>query len=81
MSPEQVKQLIEQAIPDSRAIVDGEGCNFTVKVISEAFAGKTMMMEHRMVYAAVDEHIKSGELHALTIKAYTPEEWEALIDR
>lgn len=76
MNTEDVKALIEKGIPDSEAIVSGEGCNLEVTVISNSFEGKTMLSEQKMVYAAVDHLIKSGELHALGIKAYTAEEWE-----
>jgi len=37
-----------------------------------------MLKEHQLVYATVNAEIASGELHALTIKAYTPEEWAQL---
>lgn len=76
MNTEDVKALIEKGIPGSQAIVSGEGCNLEVTVISDSFDGKTMLVEQKMVYAAVNHLIQSGELHALGIKAYTPEEWE-----
>ena len=76
MSPEDVKALIEKGIPESEAIVSGEGCNLNVAVISNSFEGKTMLAEQKMVFATVNDLIASGELHALGIKAYTPSEWE-----
>ena len=77
MTPEDVKSHIEQGIPGSEVTVSGEGCNLSVVVVSDSFEGKTMVAEQKMVYATVNDYIKSGELHALTIKAYTPEEWAA----
>ncbi len=77
MSPEDVKRLIETGIPGSEALISGEGCNLSATVISDSFEGKTMLAEQKMVYATVNDLIASGELHALTIKAYTPAEWEA----
>ena len=76
MSPDDVKALIEQGIPDSEAIVSGEGCNLNVAVISDICEGKTMLAEQKMVFATVNNLISSGELHALGIKAYTKSEWE-----
>ncbi len=76
MGPDDVKALIEKGIPDSEAIVSGEGCNLNVAVISDSFEGKTMLAEQKMVFATVNELIASGELHALGIKAYTKAEWE-----
>ncbi|HEY9051421.1 MAG TPA: BolA/IbaG family iron-sulfur metabolism protein [Gammaproteobacteria bacterium] len=77
MTPNDVKALIEKAIPESEAIISGEGCNLSAAVISNAFEGKTMVQEQKMVFAAVNHLIASGDLHALSIKAYTPAEWEA----
>ena len=37
-----------------------------------------MVKEQKMVYALLNEHIQSGAIHALTIKAYTPEEYSKL---
>jgi len=76
MSPEDVKKLIEQGVPDSEAIISGEGCNLSAIVISDSFEGKTMVAEQKMVYATVNDLISSGELHALGIKAYTRTEWD-----
>lgn len=71
-------QLIEGHIPGSRATVIGEGGKFEATVISDAFADKQMLARHRLVYAALDPHIKSGEIHAVSIRAHTPAEWQAL---
>lgn len=69
-------RMIEQHIPDARATVVGEGGKFEATVISDAFADKNLLAKHRLVYAALDPHIKSGEIHALSIRAYTPGEWQ-----
>lgn len=76
MTPEEIKALIEAGLTDCTAIIDGEGCNLAATVISPDFEGMSMVKEHQAVYKLVNEHIASGALHALTIKAYTPEEWE-----
>lgn len=66
--------LVEKAIPDSKADISGDGSKFEARVVSSAFAGQSTINRHKMVYAVLDEHIKSGAIHALTIKALTPEE-------
>lgn len=71
---------IEAAIADSKATVTGDGSKFEAVVISPAFAGLTPIKKHKLVYAALNEHITSGTIHALTIRAYTPEEWQAKAD-
>lgn len=66
---------IEAHIPDARASVAGEGGKYEATVVSDAFEGKSLLAKHRLVYAALDDHIKSGAIHALSIRAYTPAEW------
>lgn len=69
--------LVEQAIADSQVEITGDGSKFEARVVSGAFEGLTTIKRHKMVYAVLDEHIKSGAIHALSIKAFTPAEWSA----
>jgi len=39
------------------------------------FGGKSLLEKQKMVYATLEDSITSGAIHALTIKAYTPDEW------
>ncbi|NVK20973.1 MAG: BolA family transcriptional regulator [Kangiellaceae bacterium] len=73
---EKIKQLIEQHIDTQEVRVDGDGSHFQAIVVSSAFEGVRAVKKQQMVYAAVNDYIASGEIHALTIKAYTPSEWE-----
>ena len=75
MNADDVKTLIEAGIPNSQAIVTGEEGKYEATVISDRFDGLSMVKEHQLVYATVKEQIASGELHALSIKAFTTEEW------
>ena len=56
--------------------VTGDGSHFEAVVVSEEFAGKSPIQKQRLVMATVKDQIASGELHALSIKTYTPAEWE-----
>lgn len=76
METSEIKALIEKGIENSEAIVTGSEGKYEAIVISPAFEGMTMVKEHQLVYATVNPQIASGELHALSIKAYTPEEWQ-----
>jgi len=76
MEIDAIKAKIEAAIEGSEATVKGDGSHFDAIVVSEAFAGKSPVQKQKMVYAPLNDLITSGELHALTIKAYTPEEWQ-----
>lgn len=75
MEPSEVKKIIEAGIPGSEAMVTADGNKYTAIVVSDEFEGKTMVAEQKMVYALMNEHIQSGAVHALTIKAYTQSEW------
>ena len=76
MTINEIKNLIEAGIPDSKAIVSGAEGKYEATVISDQFEGMSMVKEHQLVYATVNQQIASGELHALTIKAFTSAEWE-----
>ncbi len=76
MNPEDVKQRIAAGLPDCEITVTGDGSHFEVVAVGEVFAGLTPVKKQQLVYGTVNDLITSGELHALTIKAYTPAEWE-----
>lgn len=77
----EIKQMIENGIPHSDVQVAGEGCNARVLVVSPEFEGKNKVAQQRMVYACLGDKIATGEVHALSIKAFTPEQWEAFPDK
>ncbi len=49
------------------------GGHFDVRIVSERFAHQNQVKRHRLIYDALDE-LMSTEIHALGIKAYTPDE-------
>lgn len=56
---------------------DGSGeSHFRVLAVSAVFAGKGRIERQRMVYALLDEELRSGAIHALTLQAMTPEEYD-----
>ena len=73
MTAEQIQRLIEKALPGASVEVRGGEGKFEVSVISPAFEGLSTVKRHQLVYAAVEEQIASGELHALTIKTASPQ--------
>ena len=77
METTEVKRIIEAGIAGCEATVTADGSKYTAVVVSDEFEGKTMVAEQKMVYALVNEHIISGAIHALTIKAFTESEWAA----
>jgi acid stress-induced BolA-like protein IbaG/YrbA len=75
METSEVQSIIEAGIDGCEATVTADGSKYTAIVVSDEFEGKTMVAEQKMVYALLNEHIQSGAIHALTIKAYTCSEW------
>ncbi len=72
----EIKLLIEQGLASSVAEVGGDGTHFEAIVVSPEFAGKPALARHRMVYQTLGNRV-GREIHALSIQAYTPEEWES----
>ncbi len=53
----------------------GTGDHWQVTIVTQAFAGKSMLDQHRMVKALFEADIASGAVHAFSLKTYTPEAW------
>ncbi len=78
MNPIQLKQRLESLGPDTQVeVVDMTGTqdHYQAVVISPIFSGKMMIEQHRMVLSLVQAEIDSGDVHALTLKTYTPEQF------
>jgi BolA protein len=83
---EQIEQrLIEALAPERLALENdsrhhnvpkGSETHWNLIIVAESFAGKSPVQRHRAVYGALAEEMKKG-IHALTMKALTPAEWEA----
>ena len=82
---ERIEQKLSVLTPDSVELIDdseqhtghegakGGGGHFQLIIVSPSFAGKSTQARHRMVHAALGEMLER-EIHAVTIKAYTPDE-------
>lgn len=78
MQPEVIRHLIEAGLIGSKAHVEGDGAHFTAVVVSPDFAGKSRIQKQQMVYDTVKPQLLDGTLHALSVKTFTPDEWQAL---
>jgi acid stress-induced BolA-like protein IbaG/YrbA len=76
-SPADVRRYIAEGLACEELQVDGDGRHFDALVVSSAFEGKSRVQRHQLVYAALGERMRE-EVHALSIKALTPAEWQAL---
>ena len=75
-TPEQVKSYISEKLPCVHLEVEGDGQHFYATIVSPEFAGKRLVQRHQLVYAALGDRMKA-EIHALSIKAFTPDEFAA----
>jgi len=74
MTLEEVQAKLEAGIESSDVSMEGDGCNCSAVIVSPIFEGLSMLQRQRLVLGLVKEEIKSGELHALTVKTFTPAE-------
>lgn len=77
MSNDEVKQLIASHFQGATVDVKGDGYHFEALIISEAFEGQSRVKRQQAVYRVLAESIANGSLHALTMKTFTPTEWES----
>ena len=77
METEAVAALIRAGMPQAEVRVTGDGSHFDATVISDQFEGLTPIKKQRLVMDTVKPQIASGELHALSIKTFTNEQWAA----
>ena len=75
MDTEAVAKLIRDGMPGAEVTVTGDGSHFEAVVVSGDFEGKSAIQRQRLVMATVKPQIETGELHALSIKTFTPEQW------
>ena len=67
-----IGQIIRAGLPDAEVSVSGaDGVHFEAHVISSAFAGKSTLQRHRMVYATLGE-LMGREIHALGVRTELP---------
>jgi acid stress-induced BolA-like protein IbaG/YrbA len=77
MQPEQVQTILAAGLPCAHLQVAGDGQHFEAVIVSAEFAGKSRIQRQQCVNAVLRSYFDSGELHALSMKTHTPEEWNA----
>ena len=76
VTPESIQNGIAAGLPCDRVEVIGDGQHFQALIVSPAFAGKSRVQRHQMVYAALGDRMRE-EIHALSMRTLTPEEASA----
>jgi len=76
VEPSSIEQSIRAGIACTHLEVSGDGAHFDAVIVSPAFAGLSRVRQHQLVYAALGERMRE-EIHALSMKTFSPEEWAA----
>ena len=77
IEPDRIRELLQQAFPGGEVeLVDLTGTkdHFQARVVSDLFAGRSLVEQHQLVYQALGDAM-NGPIHALALKTYTPEAW------
>jgi acid stress-induced BolA-like protein IbaG/YrbA len=78
ISPQWIRERVLSALPGAIVEVEdttGTNDHFAARVVSDRFVGLSMVKAHQLVYAPLQDVLATGELHALALKTFTPEQW------
>ena len=74
MHAPEIEQMIQTGLPGAEVEVKGDdGVHFEAVVVAEAFRGKSMLEQHRMVYATLGDNVENAAIHALALKTRVPQ--------
>jgi acid stress-induced BolA-like protein IbaG/YrbA len=77
MTADQLQALITAGLPCETCLLEGDGRHWYATIVSAAFEGKRLIQRHQQVYATLGSRMATDEVHALSMKTYTPAEWAA----
>jgi acid stress-induced BolA-like protein IbaG/YrbA len=76
VEPGSIETSIRAGLACTHLEVTGDGAHFEAVVVSPSFAGLPRVRQHQLVYAALGDRMRE-EIHALSMKTFSPEEWAA----
>lgn len=80
MHPSAISQLIEAGFNNAEVkVMSDDNTHFEAIVVAQEFAGKRALARHQLVYQTLGSLV-GNEIHALSIRAYTPDEWRQLAE-
>ena len=74
MDTDQIANLIRQQIPNIQVDVEGGEGRYHIRAVSDIFSEMGLVRRQQTIYQCIDEHIKSGAIHAVTMALSTPDE-------
>ena len=75
MTSEELQTIIAAGLSCEHLDVTGDGRHWYATIVSSAFAGQRLIQRHQRVYATLGRRMQTDEVHALSMKTYTPAEW------
>ncbi|KQM71282.1 MULTISPECIES: BolA family protein [Xylophilus] len=78
MTAEELQTIIRAGLACEHLALEGDGRHWFATIVSAAFEGKRPIQRHQQVYATLGGRMQTDEVHALSMKTYTPAEWAAL---
>ncbi|NDF05792.1 MAG: BolA family transcriptional regulator [Betaproteobacteria bacterium] len=77
MTADQIETMIANGLPCEHVHVEGDGRHWYATVVTSAFEGLRPIQRHQKVYGTLGDKMANDEVHALSMKTFTPAEWEA----
>ena len=75
MTAQELQTLISQGLPCEHLELNGDGRHWYATIVSAEFEGKRLIQRHQKVYATLGQRMATDEVHALSMKTFTPAEW------
>lgn len=77
MTSEELQSIISAGLPCEHIELSGDGQHWYATIVSSSFEGLRLIQRHKQVYATLGARIQTNEVHALSMKTFTPAEWAA----
>ncbi len=75
MTSEELQAIIAAGLPCEHIELTGDGRHWYATIVSRLFEGQRLIQRHQRVYATLGGRMQTDEVHALSMKTYTPAEW------
>ncbi|MCG2591292.1 BolA family transcriptional regulator [Ramlibacter sp. XY19] len=75
MTADELRSIIAAGLPCEHLEVDGDGRHWSALIVSAEFAGLRAIQRHQRVYRTLGARMQTDEVHALSMKTFTPAEW------
>ena len=77
MTAQELQSIISAGLPCDHITLEGDGRHWFATIVSPEFEGKRPIARHQRVYATLGSRMQSDEVHALSMRTFTPAEWAA----